>query len=78
MTRWTEQDIPPLHAKLAVVTGGTGGIGRATAARLAAAGAEVIIAGRNIARGAEPVLAITEHAPGARLRFEELELPCLA
>ncbi|MCZ8148048.1 MAG: SDR family oxidoreductase [Roseomonas sp.] len=78
MTGWTELDIPSLHGKRAVVTGGTSGIGRATATGLAAAGAEVILAGRNAARGAEALREIAEHAPGACVRFEALDLACLA
>ena len=36
----------PLHEKVAVVIGGTGGIGRVTAKRLAAAGAHVVVVNR--------------------------------
>jgi NAD(P)-dependent dehydrogenase (short-subunit alcohol dehydrogenase family) len=38
--------ITTLHAKVAIVTGGSRGIGRATAARFVRAGARVVIAGR--------------------------------
>jgi NAD(P)-dependent dehydrogenase (short-subunit alcohol dehydrogenase family) len=78
MTGCAEHDIPSLHGKRAVVTGGTSGIGRATATGLAAAGAEVVLAGRNPARGAEVLQEIAEHAPGACVRFEHLDLACLA
>ncbi|NKE46242.1 SDR family oxidoreductase [Roseomonas frigidaquae] len=78
MTGWTEHDIPSLHGRRAVVTGGTSGIGRATATGLAAAGAEVIVAGRDPARGAEAMRQIAEHAPGASVCFERLDLACLA
>lgn len=78
MTRWTELNIPSLRGKYAVVTGGTSGIGRATATGLAAAGAAVIVAGRNPARAAEAIQEIAEHAPGASVSFEQLDLADLA
>jgi 2-deoxy-D-gluconate 3-dehydrogenase len=39
-----------LHGKVAVVTGGNGGIGLGMARGLAAAGARVVVAGRNVAK----------------------------
>jgi NAD(P)-dependent dehydrogenase (short-subunit alcohol dehydrogenase family) len=78
MTGWTEEDIPSLHGRCAVVTGGSSGIGRATATALAAAGASVILAGRHPGRGAEALREIEEHAPGAAACFEVLDLADLA
>jgi NAD(P)-dependent dehydrogenase (short-subunit alcohol dehydrogenase family) len=49
-----------LTGKTALVTGSTSGIGRATALRLAAAGAHVVVSGRNTERGEVTVASIRE------------------
>jgi NAD(P)-dependent dehydrogenase (short-subunit alcohol dehydrogenase family) len=77
MTKWTTRDIPPLTGRSAVVTG-TGGIGLETALALARAGASVVVAGRNPAKGAAAVAAIHAAAPGASARFAALDLADLA
>src|SRR3981081_3385958 len=46
----TSADTPPMAGKVVVITGGTGGIGRATAIGLATMGARVGITGRDPAR----------------------------
>lgn len=69
-------DSPPLAGRTAVVTG-TGGLGLETATALAAAGAEVILAGRNPAKGAEAVRRIEDAGAGATARFEPLDLASL-
>jgi len=76
MARWTAQDIPSQVGRTAVVTG-TGGLGYEDALELARAGADVIIAGRNAAKGKEAVARILAEAPGAKLRFEQLDLASL-
>src|SRR5215468_7972493 len=61
-----------LEGRVALVTGGNGGIGLGMARGLAAAGAAVMIAGRNSAKNAEAVRALTEL--GARASSVEADL----
>ncbi|MFJ4783641.1 SDR family NAD(P)-dependent oxidoreductase [Streptomyces sp. NPDC088794] len=61
-----------LSDKVALVTGSTGGIGAETARLMAAAGAEVVVSGRNAERGAETVRSITD--AGGRARFVAADL----
>lgn len=77
MTRWTAADIPDQHGRSVVVTG-TGGLGFEDALTLSRAGAEVIIAGRNPARGADAVSRIQAAVPDAAVYFEQLDLASLA
>lgn len=48
---WTLEDLPSLTGRTVVVTGGAGGLGEATARALAGAGARVVLAVRDQAKG---------------------------
>ena len=61
-----------LSGQRALITGGTSGIGRATAEALAREGAHVLISGRSEARGAEVVAAI--EAGGGEAEFVRADL----
>ncbi len=77
MPAWTIQDIPSQTGRTAIITG-TGGLGYETALALARAGASVILAGRNAAKGAASVARISGAVPGAKIAFAALDLASLA
>ena len=63
-----------MEGKLSVVTGATDGIGRVTARALAERGAEVVLVGRDAAKGAEVCKAIHRSSRNDRVRFELADL----
>lgn len=69
--------IPDLSGRLAVVTGGSDGIGLGIATRLAMAGAEVVLPVRNPRKGEAAIARIRERAPQARVSLRDLELSSL-
>ncbi len=73
MAKWSAKDIPSQRGRTAIVTG-TGGLGYETALELARAGADVTLAGRNAAKGAESVEKIVARIPSAHIRFADLDL----
>lgn len=77
MTRKATVDAPDLHGKLAVITGGSDGIGFGLAGRLAAAGAEVILPVRNADKGRRAADAIRTTTPDARISTRPMDLSSL-
>jgi NAD(P)-dependent dehydrogenase (short-subunit alcohol dehydrogenase family) len=63
-----------LTGRCAVVTGGASGIGVETARALAGAGADVVLAVRDLEAGRRTVAEITERDPGARVSVARLDL----
>lgn len=74
---WTAADIPSQKGRLVVITG-TGGIGYETALEMTRSGAEVIMAGRNKAKGEEAIKRINKLNPAGTIHFEKLDLADLA
>jgi NAD(P)-dependent dehydrogenase (short-subunit alcohol dehydrogenase family) len=74
---WTAADIPDLSGKIAVVTGGNGGLGLEVARELARKRAHVVIAARDAAKNAASRAAITTDVPDASLDVRTLDLASL-
>ncbi|MFE0593913.1 SDR family oxidoreductase [Micromonospora echinospora] len=69
--------VPDLSGKRAVVTGASDGMGLGIAARLAAAGAEVILPVRNPRKGEAAMSTIRRATPGANVSLRSLDLSSL-
>ena len=77
MTKWTTADIPDQTGRTAIITGANTGLGYETAAALAAKGAHVVLAVRNLAKGKDAATRIAAGAPGATVTLQELDLTSL-
>ncbi|MFI6309714.1 SDR family NAD(P)-dependent oxidoreductase [Nocardia fusca] len=77
MTKWTATDIPDQSGRTAVVTGANSGLGFETATALAAKGAHVVLAVRNLDKGKAAADRITAATPGARVELQQLDLGSL-
>jgi NAD(P)-dependent dehydrogenase (short-subunit alcohol dehydrogenase family) len=73
MTTWSTTDIPDMTGRTAIVTGANSGIGRAAARALAGAGARVVLAVRDTAKGRDAAATM----PG-ETEVRELDLASLA
>jgi NAD(P)-dependent dehydrogenase (short-subunit alcohol dehydrogenase family) len=70
--------VPDLSGKLAVVTGSNSGLGLGLTRRLSAAGADVVMAIRNRAKGEAAIDQIHATVPDAKLTIKTLDLSSLA
>jgi len=78
MAPWTTADIPPLDGRVIIVTGANSGLGFETALALARAGARVVLACRDQAKGAGAVDRLRAQVPGADVELAPLDLADLA
>lgn len=77
MATWTTTDIPDQTGRVAVITGANTGLGYETAAALAARGAHVILAVRNLDKGKDAAALVSRRNPGASVALQELDLTSL-
>jgi NAD(P)-dependent dehydrogenase (short-subunit alcohol dehydrogenase family) len=75
--KWTSDDVPGQQGRLAVVTGANTGLGFETARVLAARGASVVLAVRDIEKGKRAAARIAGTAPGANVTVQPLDLASL-
>ena len=78
MAPWTAADIPPLEGRAIIVTGANSGLGFQTALALARAGARVVLACRDRAKGAGALQRLRAEVPGADVEVAPLDLADLA
>ncbi|KLI08513.1 short-chain dehydrogenase [Mycolicibacterium conceptionense] len=78
MTKWTTAKILDQSGRTAIVTGANTGLGLETAKALAAKGAHVVLAVRNLDKGAAAVEWISRSVRDADLELQRLDLGSLA
>lgn len=75
--KWTEADVPDQSGRVAIVTGSNTGLGYETARVLAAKGAHVVVAVRNLDKGRDAVDRITAANPTADVKLQSLDVGSL-
>ncbi|MCU1652218.1 MAG: short-chain dehydrogenase/reductase, partial [Pseudonocardia sp.] len=75
--KWTERAVPEQQNRVAVITGANSGLGFETARVLAARGASVVLAVRDVEKGKRAAARIAETTPGADLTVQPLDLTSL-
>jgi NAD(P)-dependent dehydrogenase (short-subunit alcohol dehydrogenase family) len=72
--KWTADQIPDQRRRMAVVTGANSGLGQAMARELVRKGARVVLACRNVEKGASAARQIELAVPDAQVEVEALDL----
>jgi NAD(P)-dependent dehydrogenase (short-subunit alcohol dehydrogenase family) len=75
---WSAADIPDLAGRTAIVTGANSGLGYETSRALAARGAHVVLACRDLLKGGVASEHIAKEHPSASVELAELDLSSLA
>ena len=74
---WTANEIPDQRGRVAVITGANTGLGLETAKALAARGATVVLAVRNLDKGKDAAASINADSPEADITIQQLDLSSL-
>jgi NAD(P)-dependent dehydrogenase (short-subunit alcohol dehydrogenase family) len=77
MSKWTSDEIPNQSGRTAIVTGANSGLGLETTQALAARGAHVVLAVRDVGKGKQAAASIIRMSPDAALSVQELDLGSL-
>lgn len=75
---WSTADIPDQTGRVAIITGANTGLGLETARALAAAGAQVVLAVRDLDKGAAAIEEIGKITPAGNLALQRLDLSSLS
>lgn len=71
--KWTQQDIPDLTGKVVIITGANSGLGLASTKALAAKGATVVMACRNMRKAEQAKAEVLQLTPDAKLDVMALD-----
>jgi NAD(P)-dependent dehydrogenase (short-subunit alcohol dehydrogenase family) len=71
-TQWTAAELPDLSGRIFVVTGASSGLGTTTARELAAAGAHVVLAVRDVAKGRKVAATLRGDTEVRQLNLDDL------
>jgi NAD(P)-dependent dehydrogenase (short-subunit alcohol dehydrogenase family) len=76
--KWTSEQIPDQHGRTAIVTGANSGLGLSAARELARRGAHVVLACRDLKKGAQAQSAIEARVPDATVELAASTSPIWA
>lgn len=71
--KWTQNDIPDLSGKVVIITGANSGLGLESTKALAAKGATVVMACRNLSKAEKAKAEVLQKVPNAKLDVMQLD-----